>query len=515
MQLGIYSGVQIRALDKYTIEHCGISGLQLMGNAAAKLVEILKERQPLEKKRIVVLCGRGNNGGDGFAVATILANCAAEVRIVCGYDVQMLSEDARYYCLKAQKSGIEIIQDTAKATDAIAEADILIDALYGFGFRGVLEGEEAVWVRACNASDAYVVSADIPSGISADSAEGAQLHMQADLTVTFTGYKRSAVLFDSCMAYGEIVVADIGIPMEAKAKFAPEAEVVLPQTALAALGRRKRNVHKGMCGKVFVMGGSRGMSGAVYMSAQAALRSGAGLVCAGVPESLVQIMEIKTTEAMTYGVAEVSGGLAADLAAVELSNTYDSVAFGMGAGRDKAVGAMLDLLLRQGTKPLVIDADGLYALSKEKLQEHPGPVVLTPHSGEMARLCGCLVDEIEADRAGSAAAFAKQYNVYVILKGAYTVIAAPDGRVAVNCLAGNSGMATAGSGDVLSGICARMLACCSDAFVAAQAAVYIHAMAGDLAAEKLGEDGMLAGDILDNLPYAVLRLRNLKTEGVC
>jgi NAD(P)H-hydrate epimerase len=263
------------------------------------------------------------------------------------------------------------------------------------------------------------------------------------------------------------------------------------------------------------MGGSRGMSGAVYMSAQAALRSGAGLVCAGVPESLMQIMEIKTTEAMSYAVSETAGGLDADASAVEFSNTYDSVAFGMGAGRTPEVSAMLDLLLNQGKKPLVIDADGLFALSKENLKTHPGPVVLTPHSGEMARLCGCTVQEIESDRAGNASAFAKQYSVYVILKGAHTVIAAPDGRVAVNCLAGNSGMATAGSGDVLSGICARLLAICDDAFLAAQAAVYIHALAGDLAAEKLGEDGMLAGDILENLPYAILKLRNMKTEGVC
>ncbi len=513
MQLGVYSGATVRALDNYTIKNCGISGRQLMKNAAEKLVENIACRMALCDKRVLILCGRGNNGGDGFAAATMLATCASEVRILCDYDVQALSDDARYYCIKAQEAGIEILKDSDMALGAIAEADVLIDALYGFGFRGTLKGAEATWVGACNTSGAYVISVDIPSGIYADSADSEQLHVQADLTVTFTGYKRSAVLFDSCIAYGEIVVADIGIPKKAKQQFTPEAEIVLPQEVQAALGRRKRNAHKGACGKVFVLGGSRGMSGAVYMSAQAALRSGAGLVCTGVPESLMQIMEIKTTEAMTYAVAEVAGGLAADPAAVEFANKFDAVAFGIGAGRDAAVRGMLDLLLQIGKTPLVIDADGLYALSKERLIEHPGPIVLTPHSGEMARLCGCTVEEVEKDRIGIATTFSKKYNVYVVLKGAYTVIAAPDGRVAINCLAGNSGMATAGSGDALCGICTLMLARCKDVFAAVQAAVYIHALAGDMAAADKGEDGMLAGDLIEHLPYAIRKIREAEPRG--
>ena len=204
------------------------------------------------------------------------------------------------------------------------------------------------------------------------------------------------------------------------------------------------------------------MSGAVYLSTQAALRSGAGLVCAGVPKNLMDIMEVKTTEAMTFAIQSVDGGLGADASVLKAIEGYDALAFGMGAGRHTALQELLALLLCEGEQPLVIDADGLFALAqkKELLSATKRTVVLTPHSGEMARLCGKSIAEVEEDRIGCASAFATTYQVCVVLKGAHTVIAAPDGRVAINCLVGNSGMATAGSGDVLSGICALMLARC-------------------------------------------------------
>ncbi len=514
MKLGVYTGAQMKALDGYTIEHCGISGLQLMENAALGIVSETEKRMKLQGKTCVILCGRGNNGGDGFAAALQLSTRCAAVRLVCLADDALLSPDAAHYSARAAEYGIERISDLPKALAAIAQADVIIDALYGFGFRGALAGADAALAEAVNQSDAFVVSADIPSGICADSGAVDGACIQSDLTVTFTGYKLSATLFDSANYYGEIAVADIGIPMEAKMQISPAAEIVLPQSALRTLGVRKRDAHKGDCGKVFVLGGSRGMSGAVYMSAQAALRSGAGLVCAGVPEHLMDIMEIKTTEVMTYAVQASEGGLGMDAAAVEKANEYDAVAFGMGAGRGRMVAGLLQLLLRRGDRPLVLDADGLFALAgaKEALKDTKRTVVLTPHSGEMARLCGCDIAEVEADRIGCAKEFAKAYNVYVVLKGAHTVIAAPDGRVAINCLAGNSGMATAGSGDVLAGICTALLARGDDVFSALQAAVYIHALAGDLAAQEKGEDGMIAGDMLEMLPYAIKKLRETKQE---
>lgn len=506
MSIGVYSGAQMKALDSYAIEKCGISGLWLMENAAKCIVEELQKRVDLTGKTCVIVCGKGNNGGDGFAAATLLATRCKQVRLVCMAQTAALSQDAAHYSAVADRYGIERIAEPEAALDAIAQADVIIDALYGFGFRGALSAADAELVRAINQANAYVVAADIPSGIGADS--GAfDLAVQADLTVTFTGYKLSATLFESRECYGEIAVANIGIPADAKAQCAPMATLVLPQTVRDVLGKRKRNAHKGDYGKVFTLGGSRGMSGAVYLSTQAALRCGAGLVCAGVPECLMDIMEVKTTEAMSFAVREAEGGLCRDTAAVEKANTYQSVAFGMGAGRTSGVADMLSLLLAQGETPMVIDADGLFALTPEMLVGQKRPIVLTPHSGEMARLCGKSIQEVEADRIGVAKEFAMRYAVCVVLKGAHTVIAAPDGRVAINCLVGNSGMATAGSGDVLSGICALMLARCTDAFSAAQAAVYLHGLAGDLAADEKGEDGMLAGDIAEMLPYAIQKLR--------
>lgn len=508
MSIGIYTGAQIKALDGYTIEHCGVSGLQLMENAAACIVSEMQKRLPLENKSCVIVCGRGNNGGDGFAAAMLLSTRCAQVQLVCLAPENTLSPDAAHYSTLAKTYGIERIESPEAAHKAIAEADIILDALYGFGFRGELDGADAALVCAINRADAFVVSADIPSGVCADTGE-VHAAVEADLTVTFTGYKLSATLFESRNYYGEIAVADIGIPEEAKAKYAPIAALVLPETVRSVLGKRKRDAHKGNFGKVFTLGGSRGMSGAVYLSTQAALRSGAGLVCAGVPENLVDIMEEKTTEAMTFAVQSEGGGLGVDASVLKATEGYDAIAFGMGAGRNEAVRELLTLLLCAGEQPIVIDADGLFALAQEKelLGRTKRAVVLTPHSGEMARLCNKSIAEIEADRIGCAKDFAKLHNVCVVLKGAHTVIAAPDGRVAINCLAGNSGMATAGSGDVLSGICALMLARCKDAFLAAQAAVYLHAFAGDLAAGEKGEDGMLAGDMVEMLPYAILMLR--------
>ena len=505
MKTSVYTGAQMKAVDRYAIETCGIPGLRLMENAAASIVSEMEKRISLAEKNCVILCGRGNNGGDGFAAACMLVTRCAMVQIVCLAPEDTLSPDAAHYYAQASLYGIEIIRDLDAALAAIAQADIVVDALYGFGFRGALSSADAMLVSAVNASNAFVVSADIPSGVSADASNVEGVCIQANVTVTFTGCKLSAILFDSCSFYGEIAIADIGIPAEAKQSVKPAAEVIMPKTALAALGTRRRNAHKGDFGKVFVLGGSRGMSGAVYMSAQAALKSGAGLVCAGVPACLSEIMEIKTTEVMTLALSEENGGLQYDAKAIRQANVYDVLAFGMGVGREYAVQTLLNRIIAEVEKPIVLDADGLYALAQnvDVLSGHRQPIVITPHSGEMARLLGVNVAQIEADRIEYAKKFAAEYNVYVILKGAYTVVAAPDGQVAVNRFAGNSGMATAGSGDVLAGICASLLSRTMDMFSALQAAVYIHALAGDLAAEDKGEDGMSACDMLYYLPYAI------------
>ena len=514
MSVFVYSGAQMKQADCYAIEVCGIDSKQLMDTAACGIVRETERRVPLAEKTCVLVCGKGNNGGDGFAAALHFCVHCAEVKTVCLWEEESLSEDARYYRGKTVAAGVECITDLQTALKAIADADLVVDALYGFGFRGELSDMDAELCRAMNASRAYVVSADIPSGVGANDANVAQDSVCADLTVTFTGYKLSAILFDSALYYGEIAVADIGLPAEAKNGVKPIAHVVDANTALDSLGIRRRNMHKGDFSKVFVLGGSRGMSGAVYMSAQAALKSGAGLVVAGVPDCISDIMEIKTTEVMTLALNEENGGLRYDAAAICQAQAYDALAFGMGAGRASGIREFLRKIIAEVQKPILIDADGLYALSEDMdmLKGHTQTIALTPHSGEMARLCKKTTEEIEADRIGAAKMLAQAYNVYVVLKGAHTVIASPNGEVAISCLVGNSGMATAGSGDVLSGIGALMLARNTDAFSAMQAAVYIHAFAGDLAAQEKGEDGMCAGDMLEALPYAIQKIRENENQ---
>ncbi len=509
MSAFVYTGAQMKAIDKYAIENCGIIGLSLMENAARRIVETMQARLSMAKKNCVIVCGKGNNGGDGFAAACMLSMLCAQVQIVCLEKESALSADALYYSEKCKKNGIERMCNLEEGCAAIAQADVILDALYGFGFYGQLAGADLALVQAINTSKAIVFSADIPSGVSADCGAVPVECVYADVTITFTGYKLSAILFDSCLYYGKIVLADIGIPRPAQAVCTPVAEVICPAAVHRALGERPRNAHKGDFGKVFLLGGSRGMSGAIYMSAQAALKSGAGLVVAGVPTSLADIMEMKTTEVMTLALAEQDGGLVCDPKAIAQANAYDAVAFGMGAGRQGGIADLLGKMIAEAEKPLLLDADALYALAQnlECLRGHKAPIVITPHSGEMARLCGLSIQEIESDRIAVTKQFAAAYNVYVVLKGAHTVVAAPDGRIAVNCLAGNSGMATAGSGDVLAGVCAAMLSRAKDIFSTLSAAVYLHASAGDIVAADLGEDGMTACDMLSALPYAIKNLR--------
>ena len=408
-----------------------------------------------------------------------------------------------------EKLGLPIIKEICAFKRCLSECRFLVDALYGFGFHGGLRERDKEIVETVNASGKYVFSVDVPSGLCAD--EGScKTAVRANKTITFTGYKPAHLQFPAAGYCGKTVVADIGIPRQVTDAYGL-GETIGREFVCKNLPKRARNAHKGTAGKILVVGGSRGMAGAVCLSARAALRSGAGLVTVGVPACINDVVQQKITEAMTLPLPEEDGSIRRDAlqAIYNAAQNCDTIVFGPGIGRSGAVVELLRGLL-QIEKRLVIDADGLYALSCDvgMLQDKKADVVLTPHHAEMARLIGKDAAFVEENSLLVARDFARKHNVTIILKGAYTVVA--DGNSCyVNADAGNPGMATGGSGDVLSGVVGALLCTAPDSVTAAACAVYLHALAGDAARDKFGMDAMVAGDLLEALPDAFRELREM------
>lgn len=489
---------QIRSMDKRAIEQYGIPGIVLMENAASAVVREMEARK-LCGGRIVILCGKGNNGGDGYAVAWHLFRQGYDVVLVNVFSQTPKTEDAYTYYQIAKNIGIPFGE-----LNEIDGADVIVDAIFGNGLKNELNDFCAAIVERINAACAYVVAVDLPSGMDADCAAQLNKPIRTDLTVTFVAGKKSLVFYPSALDAGELVVCDIGIPESCREQV---AEVIDKQMIAAALPKRKKDSYKNSFGHVFVVAGSSGMTGAAALCAQAALQSGCGLVTLGIASSLQGILAQKLTEVMTYPLYDgQSGGLYKECATAlcEFAAKSNTILFGPGLGRSEHIGYLLGELLRTARSPVVIDADGLNALAEniELLRETECEVVLTPHPGEMARLSGISVQEIEQDRISFALHYAVQHRVVLILKGARTVVATPGGRAYV-CLWGNSGMATAGSGDVLAGVTASLLAQGISSEQAAFCAVGLHALAGDSAAESIGGAGVTAGDILNRVKYEI------------
>ena len=394
-----------------------------------------------------------------------------------------------------------IIDDIDEMKKYACTCDVIVDALYGFSFHGSLCNRDKLIAEIINSSNAYVLAVDVPSGVCADAGE-CEFAVRADKTVTFTGYKLSQLTFPAASYCGEVAVCDIGVPDAIASKFSM-GQTIDSDFVKNAFLPRARNAHKGSCGKVFVVGGSRGMSGAVCMSAYAAMRSGAGLVTAGVPKSINDIFEQKVTEAMSLALDEENGELSKNAAAqiLAFANNCDTLVIGAGAAH------ILRQCLDGYDKNIVIDADALFALSLDisMLDNTKANVIITPHHAEMGRLIGKSADYVEKNAIYCAREFADKHNVTVVLKGAYTVIAGR-GQLYVNNAAGNQGMATGGSGDVLGGVIGALLCTINDALTAASCGVYIHALAGDAAKKRFGMRGMLACDIADALPKAFCEL---------
>lgn len=507
-------------VDRAAIELEKIPGLELMERAGEAVARAARDMlASVSGRRVAVLCGKGNNGGDGLVAARRLAGAFTAVVYILGAGgPDDLSPDSKANLDRLYGSPVTVKWLAGEDADELARElpgfDLLVDALFGTGLSGAPSGAHAAAIDAMNESGRPVLSVDIPSGVSGATGAVAGPAVAADRTVTFAAPKVGLVQYPGAGLVGRMEVADIGIP-ERLIEDIAESRIFLTgeDDAESLLPVRAPDAYKGSCGSVLVVGGSVGLTGAPAMTARAALRSGAGLVTLALPEGLNDIMEVKLTEVMTIPLPQTAGrSLAASSAhrVLELYGAYDAVALGPGAGTDPGTIDALRRLAGGIDAPLVLDADGLNAIAGETaiLEGRSYPAVLTPHPGEMARLLERDKSSIQADRTGAAAEAASAWNAVVVLKGAGTVIAEPGGDVFINPT-GNAGMATAGMGDALTGVIASFMAQGLAPFEAAVAGVYYHGHAGDLAAQMEGMVGLTAGDVIRHLPLA---LRGLSEE---
>jgi NAD(P)H-hydrate epimerase len=508
---------EMRRADSHTIEHVGLPGVVLMENAGAAVARLVAERFP-HARDVVVLCGRGMNGGDGFVVTRRLG-ARAEALLLGRRDE--VAGDARTHLEACERScGRVTPVPDAEAWRAVAgrvaQADLVVDAVLGTGLRAAPSGVAALAVAAIRGrveGGRPVVAVDLPSGISADSGSLDWPAARASCTVTFAAPKRGHVLPPACDHVGELVIADIGIPPASIEAARPTLFLLEDGDAASAFPLRGRGAHKGDFGHVLVVAGSIGKTGAAVLAASGALRSGAGLLTVATPAPCLPLVASARPELMSEPLAVTgSGGLDPEglPRLVALARERDAVVLGPGLGQDEATRELVRAFVGACPVPLVIDADGLNALAPlgplllQSLRREAS-TILTPHPGEMGRLVGRSSAEVQQDRPGAATRLARDADAIVVLKGERTLVAEPAGRAAiVPC--GNPGMATGGTGDVLAGVAGSLLAR-HGALLAATAAAYVHARAGDLAAERWGEEGMTAGDLAEALPAAIESIR--------
>jgi ADP-dependent NAD(P)H-hydrate dehydratase / NAD(P)H-hydrate epimerase len=518
----ILTASQMRHIDRITTERYGVPSLSLMEHAGAGVVGFLSRRfNPLTDQRISVLCGRGNNGGDGFVVARLLRDQELKPRVLLFGEPAALKGDAAInYGRLAALDPPEIIRDLSawhERKPTLEDTTLFIDALLGTGLAQPLHGLLLEVVRNLNGAfpRARRVAVDLPTGLAADSGELIGECVHADASVTFTAPKYPHVFPPACEEVGEWTVVDIGTPPEAVEN---DPDLFLRLIQREELGwlkaPRQMDSHKGTFGHVLVIAGSFGKTGAAAMAAKSALLTGAGLVTVATPKTVLPTVAALGMEWMTEPLPETDAGTVSmkaldDGILDDLIRGKSVLAVGPGLGSVPETAEVIRRLVNRITVPLVLDADGLNAFDGrvDELGAGNHARILTPHPGEMARLYGIPTAEIQKRRVDVARHFAMRHHLHLVLKGARTLVASSDGRVAVNPT-GNPGMAKGGTGDCLTGIVAGLLAQYPDRPVSevVEAAVYLHGLAGDLAARRLGQHSMLAGDLLDSVPEAFLSL---------
>lgn len=524
----VFTAEEMRAFDRTAIEEYGIPSLVLMENAALRAVEFLEARfVPLAGKQIAIFCGKGNNGGDGFAIARHLLGTGAGVTVIVAADPAGLKGDAliNFEALQKAIEPRHIIQLTGKGSavsaaqrESIRTANLALDALLGTGFHGTLRNPlTAQALKLLATVQGARIAIDLPSGLNADDGQAIPELIKADYTVTFAAPKRGFFVGDGLHSCGELWVGSIGTAPSQMEAAATNCELLTPETVQRILPRRERDAHKGDAGRALIIGGSSGMSGAPCLASRAALKIGAGLCITCLPEKVQPIFAGAVLEATSHGLACDENGCFTESAANALPDLWKGVnvvALGPGLSRSEGALNFARRVVRQCPVPLIIDADGLYALRAiaSEVKKRKAPTILTPHPGEMAELLGTDTKAVQSDRHVAVARCAEEYGAIVLLKGACSLVAIPDGQIYINPT-GNSGMATGGSGDVLAGTIAGLLAQLKEATDATLLGVYLHGLAGDLAFIERG-NGLIAGDIADHLPSSILKLEKCYLQDI-
>ena len=530
----VVTSEEMRKIDRKTIRDYGISGSVLMERAGLKVSEKIKEL--FEKRKVIILSGGGNNGGDGIVAARNLHEWGWNVKVVLLTDKDKLSNDCLVQYKTALKAGVPI-EVRKKVDKKDLHSALVIDAIFGTGLGRDVKGNIAEAISLLNAFDNPVVSVDMPSGISSDTGQIMGEAVRADYTVTFGLPKRGHLLYPGAEHAGKLFIEDIGFPDELLKSEKIRVELIEKKEVSLLIPERRRYSHKGDYGHVLVIAGSRGKTGAALMCAKACLRAGAGLVTIGVPETLMDVFQSRATEEMTLPLPDSGDGTlsskAADSILKFLADKADVLAIGPGISVTGDTKKLISTLVLNSTASMVMDADAINALEGDKhvLRKAKAPVILTPHIGEMARLLqksapppippprGGRVREgvkasnaelrtsIENDRINTAMKFAKDTGTYLVLKGTPTVISEPEGNVFVNPT-GNPGMASAGVGDVLTGMISAFLGQGLNPLEASILGVFMHGLAGDIVASKKGEHSLIASDIIEAIPEAFLSLRS-------
>ncbi|MFO7754331.1 MAG: NAD(P)H-hydrate dehydratase [Desulfobacteraceae bacterium] len=509
---------QMRQMDEETINDFGIPGAVLMESAGRGAFDmIMREFPDIRSMEVCILAGRGNNGGDAFVVARYLMEQNIEVNIFLLSSISRVKGDAKTNLELVQKmireysyAPITEIPDEESFNNLkedILDHDLYVDGILGTGLSSDVTGFFREVIHTVNLSRRPVFSIDIPSGLNADTGKPCGIAVKATATATFGHAKTGHILYPGDEHTGKLGVIDIGIPEFITRKYHSGIHLLETEEVKNLFRPREKTSHKGDFGHAFILAGSPGKTGAAVLAANAAARCGAGLVTLGVPESINNSVEPQVTEPMTCPLAEDAGGCVDDSAyfrIVNLLKDKDAFAFGPGSGTGSGTAALLKKLVRTVDIPFIIDADGLAIIAEEvdMLKDSSSGIILTPHPGEMARLTGKTAKEVQENRLECAREFADKYGVILVLKGAKTVIALPEGGTFI-CPAGNPGMATGGMGDVLTGIITSLAVQGFNPETAAAAGVHIHALAGDLLLKETGGPGFLASDMLKAIPEII------------
>ncbi|MFA5527479.1 MAG: NAD(P)H-hydrate dehydratase [Peptostreptococcales bacterium] len=497
----LVKGKEMKEIDRLSIEKYGKSSLELMETAGTSVYEEIMNQFHDDSTKITVICGKGNNGGDGYVIARKLIEKNTYTYVYSTTDPNLLEGDVRYNYERLIDLGVEVkdLYQESFIKD-IVESEIIVDAILGTGISRDVDADLEKIIHAVNKAGKKVFSVDIPSGLGSDDGKVYGAAIKAFKTITFGLPKIGLILYPGADYVGQIVIKDIGLKKKAMDEMHIRTFLINHAQVQKSIPKRMKNTHKGTYGKVLIVAGSRGMAGAAVLSAKAALRSGAGLVTIGVGESINDILQVSVPEAMTLPFKEIE----------EKINDYSSIAIGPGLGKNQGLLYWIDNIVGKYDGPIILDADALNIIGKnaEAIFSKNNKIVITPHPGEMAKLTGLSIKEINENIIETGRFYSQKWRITVIIKGARSVIAFPDGTVYIN-ITGNPGMATGGSGDVLTGILVSLCGQIQEMDKAVISGVYLHGRSGDIMAEKVGEYGLIAGDIACGIAFALKELHDI------